>query len=148
MNHRSGYGKLGRTASHRKALLRNMATSLVLKGSIETTVEKAKELKRVADRLVTLGKNDTLHSRRQAMEFLMETNKYESNIKTKRSAVHTLFTDIAPKFSNRNGGYTRVIRTRLRQGDNAQLAIIQFVEALQSDASEAAPRKRRVAVAE
>ena len=141
MNHRKAFRKLGRTPSHRKALLRNLATSLIIEGKIETTLEKAKELRRVADKMVTLGKRGNLHSRRRAMAYLMQINRKENHDAKKLTAVHKLFNEISPKFSERSGGYTRVIRTRKRVGDNAQLAIIEFVgEELESKTK----RRRRV----
>ena len=140
MNHRNAFRKLGRTASHRRAMLRNMTTSLVLHNRIETTIQKAKELKSVADKLVTLGKNDTLHSRRQAMAYLFAINRTADGNAQKWTAVHKLFTEIAPRYAARNGGYTRVIRTRKREGDNAQLAMIEFVE---SDVQSQKPEKKR-----
>lgn len=146
MNHAKAFRKLGRTPSHRRALLRNLATSLVLHNRIETTLPKAKELKRVADKLVTLGKKNSLHARRQAAGYLFaenrESSKPEHN-KTKLSAVHKLFEEIAPRYSERNGGYTRVVRSRVRDGDKAQMAIIEFVEE-ELKAKEPARKKRKV----
>ncbi len=127
MRHRKAGRKLGRTPAHRRALLRNLSTALILQEKIETTVPKAKELKRVADKLVTLGKKNTLSSRRQAMAFLMPIHRRVDGAKFKFTAVHKLFEEIAPRFAERNGGYTRVVRTRRRGGDNAELAIIEFV---------------------
>lgn len=143
MRHQHAFRKFSRTPSHRRAMFRNLATALILNENIETTIEKAKELKRVADKLVTLGKKDSLHNRRQAMRFLMPVNKEASGNAQKWTAVHKLFTDIAPRFSSRAGGYTRVIRTQVRQGDKAQLAYIGFVEAGEVQAK-AEPKKRRV----
>jgi len=140
MNHRKAFRKLNRTASHRRALLRNLATSLVLHNRIETTLPKAKELKRVADKLVTLAKKDSLHARRQAMTFLFAINRHAEGSAEKLTPVHKLFTEIAPRYAERNGGYTRVIRTRKRDGDKAQLALIEFVEA---DVQAQKPEKRR-----
>ncbi len=128
MNHRKAYRKLGRNPSHRRALFRNLATSLILHNRIETTLHKAKELRRVADKLVTLGKKDSLHSRRQAMSYLFAINRKENGSKEKLTAVHRLFTEIAPRYKERDGGYTRVVRTRNRNGDNAKMAVIEFVE--------------------
>ena len=128
MRHNKGYRKLSRTSSHRKAMFRNMATSLMIHEHIETTLPKAKELKRIADKLVTLGKKGSLHDRRKAMSFLMPVNREAKGNASKLTAVHKLFEEIAPRYSERSGGYTRVLRTRRREGDNAQLAIIQFVE--------------------
>ena len=108
--------KLGRTASHRRALLRNQVTSLVLHGRIETTEAKAKAIKPLADKMVTLGKRGDLHARRQAAAFLKQPE-----------AVKRLFDEIAPKYEDRNGGYTRIIKTGPRRGDAAPMAIIEWV---------------------
>jgi len=128
MRHKKAFQKLGRKAPHRKALFRNLATSLILHDSIRTTVVKAKELKRIADKLVTLGKTDTLHNRRQAMSYLFAINQEQTGNAKKLTAVHRLFTEIAPKFAARNGGYTRVVRIGVRPGDCTEMAVIQFVE--------------------
>lgn len=144
MRHKKAFGKLNRSTSHRKALLRNLATSLVIHETIETTLPKAKELKRVADKLITLGKTDSLHRRRQAMQFLQPINKTAPRNALKWTAVHKLFTDLAPRYNERAGGYTRVLRTEKRDGDNAQLAIIQFVEG--SVAKKAEKKRQRKVV--
>lgn len=125
-------------------MFRNLATALVLHDSIETTLPKAKELKRVADKLVTLGKTDTLHNRRRAMQFLMPVNKEAKNETEKWTAVHKLFTDIGLRYAERSGGYTRVLKTRVRPGDKAQMAYIGFVEAGVKPKAEDKKRKRRV----
>ena len=117
------YSRLRRSSDQRKALLRDLVTDLILNGKIETTVAKAKELKRLADKMVTLGKTNTLASRRRAAEFI----RFEKDAEGK-FAVQKLFSEIAPKFANRNGGYTRVIKTGFRRGDAAPLAIIEWVE--------------------
>ena len=140
MRHKKAFRKLGRNPSHRRALFRNMATSLILHDQIETTLPKAKELKRVADKLITLGKTDSLHNRRQAMGFLMPQNRTAEGNAQKWTAVHKLFTELAPRFSERHGGYTRVLRTRKRDGDKAQMAVIQFVE---GTVEQKAPKRRR-----
>ena len=118
-----GYRTFGRKASQRKALFRDLITDLILNGRIETTLEKAKDLQRVADKMVTLGKKNTLASRRQAAKLIRfemaDENQY---------AIQKLFSEIAPKFQERNGGYTRVLKTGPRRGDNAPMAIIEFVE--------------------
>jgi large subunit ribosomal protein L17 len=129
MRHKNAFQKLSRTPAHRRALFRNLATALVLNNRITTTLPKAKELKRIADKLVTLGKRNTLHSRRQAMAYLMVINREADYNAHKLSAVHQLFTVIAPRYVERNGGYTRVLRLGNRSGDNAEMAIIEFVEA-------------------
>ena len=119
----AGYSRLRRNSAQRKALLRDLVTDLILNGSIETTAVKAKELKRLADKMVTLGKAGTLAARRQAAEMIRFEKDAEGNF-----AIQKLFNEIAPKFANRNGGYTRVIKTGVRRGDATQMAIIQFVE--------------------
>jgi large subunit ribosomal protein L17 len=130
MRHGHGFRKLNRSSSHRRALLRNMATSLVLEGRITTTLPKAKELKKVADKLITLGKTDTLHARRLALGYLMAIDREATGNVHKKSAMHKLFTELAPQFAERNGGYTRVIRlSEYRDGDKAEMAVIEFVEA-------------------
>jgi len=143
MRHQKAFRKLGRNPTHRRALFRNLATSLIIHDRIETTLPKAKELKRVADKLVTLGKKNTLHARRQALGYLFEVNKHDPKCRTKDTAVHKLFTEIAPSFSDRNGGYTRVLRTRVRDGDKAQMAIIEFVSE-EVQAKDTGRKKRRV----
>ena len=117
------YSRLRRSSDQRKALLRDLVTDLILNGQIETTLTKAKELKRLADKMVTLGKTNTLASRRQAASFI----RFEKDEEGKY-AVQKLFAEIAPKFANRNGGYTRVIKTGFRRGDAAPMAIIAWVE--------------------
>ena len=118
-----GYRKLGRNSSQRKAMFRDLLTDLILNGRIETTFYRAKELQRLADKMVTLGKKGTLASRRQAAKLVRfevdENNNY---------AIQKLFSEIAPKFADRNGGYTRVLRLEPRRGDSAPMAIIEFVE--------------------
>ncbi len=108
--------KLGRTADHRVSMLRGLVTYLLKNGSVETTVTRAKELRSVADKMITLGKTNTLHSKRQALSYI-----------TDRDVVKKLFDEIAPKYADRNGGYTRILKTGPRQGDAAEMAIIQLV---------------------
>ena len=117
------YSRLRRSSDQRKALLRDLVTDLILNGRIETTETKAKELKRLADKMVTLGKTNTLHSHRQAASFVRFEKDAEGNY-----AIQKLFSEIAPKFANRNGGYTRVIKTGFLRGDAAPMAIIEWVE--------------------
>ena len=117
MRHRKRHGKLGRTSAHRKALLRNMVTSLLDHELIETTDAKAKELRRVADRMITLGKRGDLHARRQAL----------SVIKDKRVTAK-LFEQLADRYRERPGGYTRVLKTRVRVGDAAAMSIVELVD--------------------
>lgn len=116
MRHQVSMRKLGRTASHRTAMLRNMLTSLFEHEQIETTVAKAKELKRLADKYITLSGKDTLHARRQAYSFIRS-----------KEVVQKLFSVIGPRYQGRRGGYTRVLRTRVRAGDAAPMAVIQLV---------------------
>ncbi len=117
------YSRLRRSSDQRKALLRDLVTDLILNGQIETTLAKAKELKKIADKMVTLGKAGTLHARRQAAAFVRFEKDVEGNY-----AIQKLFNEIAPKFASRNGGYTRVIKTGFRRGDSAPMAIISWVE--------------------
>ncbi len=114
--------RLGRTAEHRVALLRNMATDLILKGKISTTEMKAKELRSVVDHLITVAKKDDLAARRNVAAYLR-------NVSTKdgKSAVQVLFEEVAPRYKDRNGGYTRVTKTGFRRGDAAPMATIELV---------------------
>lgn len=108
--------KLGVKTPHRKAMLANMCSSLILNKRIETTLPRAKELRRMADRMVTLGKRKTIHARRQALKVLRDTK-----------AVKAVFDDIAPQFDERNGGYTRIMKLGFRRGDSAPMAIIEYI---------------------
>jgi large subunit ribosomal protein L17 len=117
MRHLKQGRKLGRTAAHRTALLRNLATALLEHGRIITTEAKAKELRRVTDKLVTLGKRGDLHARRQALQVI------RSN-----AVVRKLFDEVAPRCAARNGGYTRVLRLGYRPGDAAAMAVIELVD--------------------
>ena len=112
-----GTRKLGRTTEHRNAMLRGMVTLLLEKGAIETTLSRAKELRCVADKMITLGKKNTLASRREALAYI-----------TKEDVVKKLFDDIAPKYSNRVGGYTQVYKLGPRRGDAAEMALIKLVD--------------------
>ena len=116
--------KFGRNADHRKAMLRNMATSVILHGKIETTEMKAKDLSSVVDEMITLGKRGDLHARRQAAAYIRNVVADE---KTEQTVLQKLFDEVAPKYKERNGGYTRVIKTGNRRGDNAPMAIIELV---------------------
>lgn len=117
MRHRIETRKLGRSSSHRDAMLRNMVTSLIDKGRITTTLEKAKELRRVADRMVTLGKQGDLAARRRAGSFIRSD-----------SALKKLFSEVALWSQTRPGGYTRILQLGIRPGDGATKAIIEFVD--------------------
>jgi large subunit ribosomal protein L17 len=117
-----GYRKLGRNSAQRKALLRDLVTDLIINEKIETTFEKAKELQRLADRMVTLGKKGDLAARRLAARYI-RLEKTEAG----EYALHKLFATIAPQYQNRNGGYTRVLKLGPRRGDSALMAVIEFV---------------------
>lgn len=116
--------KFGRTADHRKAMLRNLATSVIMNGSVETTEMKAKDLRSVVDELITLAKRGDLHARRQAASFVRNV----TDEKTGQTAVQKLFNELGPKYQDRNGGYTSVIKTRNRRGDGASMAVIKLVD--------------------
>lgn len=111
-----GSRKLGRPTNHRQAMLRGLVTYLLENGRIETTVTRAKEVRAMAERMITLGKENTLHSRRQALAYV-----------TKEDVVKKLFDEIAPKYEATNGGYTRIIKTGPRRGDAAEMCIIELV---------------------
>jgi len=116
MRHRVHGRKLGRPTPHRIALLRNLCTSLIEHERLTTTVQKAKEMRPLAEKLITLGKTGSLHARRQAAGFLL-----------KAAVLQKLFDNIALRFADRNGGYTRIIKLGYRQGDGADLAIIELL---------------------
>lgn len=117
MRHRKKGRKLSRTASHRRATLRNMATSLFRHGKIETTTAKAKELRPYAERLITLGKRGDLHARRLAGRKIQE-----------RDVLGILFDDLGPRFADRPGGYTRILKLGSRKGDAAEMSLIELVD--------------------
>ncbi|MBP3447465.1 MAG: 50S ribosomal protein L17 [Clostridia bacterium] len=112
----AGTRKLGRPTDHRIAMLKNLVTALLEHGKIETTVTRAKETRALAEKMITLAKQDTLHARRQALAFI-----------TKEDVVKKLFEEIAPKYQERNGGYTRIIKTFERRGDAALMSVIELV---------------------
>ena len=112
-----GPRKLGRTSAHRKAMLRGLVTYLLEEGKVETTLTRAKEVRSVAEKMITLGKKNTLASYRQALAYI-----------TKEDVAKKLFVEIAPKYENRNGGYTRIYKLGPRRGDAAEMAIITLVE--------------------
>ncbi|HZO81983.1 MAG TPA: 50S ribosomal protein L17 [Candidatus Binataceae bacterium] len=128
MRHLNSGRKLNRTSAHRKALMRNLVLSLIRHERIRTTDAKAKELRRWAERMVTLGKRADLAARRRAYAFIGS-----------HTAVKKLFDEIAPRFKERNGGYTRIVKYGVRRGDAAPLSIIEFTGASES----AAPRKKK-----
>ncbi|KAI9031562.1 ribosomal protein L17 [Phycomyces nitens] len=118
MHHGKHFRRLNRTSSHRNALLRNLASSLIEFGRIETTVAKAKELKPIADSMITLGKKGNVEAKRQAIAYL-----YSPTV-----TVPKLFDELAPRFAQRNGGYTRIQRIGNRYGDNAPMAVIEYID--------------------
>ena len=111
-----GTRKLGRASDNRKAMLRAMVTFLLEKGKIETTVSRAKEVRSMTEKMITLGKQNDLHSKRQAYAFI-----------TKETVAKKVFDEIAPKYADKNGGYTRIIKIGPRRGDAAEMAIIELV---------------------
>lgn len=117
MRHLNGYRKLGRRSDHRRAMLRNMTTSVVLHERIDTTVQRAKEIRSLVEKMVTLGKRGDLHARRAAASYLFDD-----------AAVAKLFGDLATRFKSRSGGYTRILKRGVRVGDSAQLATLEFVD--------------------
>ncbi len=112
----AGTRKLGRTSDHRRAMLRAMVTYLLEKGKIETTVTRAKEVRSMAEKMITIAKSSDLHSKRQVYSFI-----------TKETVAKKLFDEIAPKYAETNGGYTRIIRTGPRRGDAAEMSIIELI---------------------
>jgi len=118
----AGYSKLNRRSDQRKAMLRDLVTQLIIHERIETTETKAKELRRLVEKMVTLGKKNTLASRRQAAETVRFLEADEN-----KNALQKLFDDIAPRYADRQGGYTRIYKVGPRRGDATEMAIIEFV---------------------
>ena len=118
MRHRNAGFKLGRNTSHRRALLRNLVTSVIVEDRVETTVAKAKAVRPLVEKMITLGKKGDLHSRRQALSFLMTDE-----------SVKRLFETVAPRYGDRQGGYLRIVRTGFQQGDGAEKAFIELLGA-------------------
>ena len=112
----AGSRKLGRTSDHRKAMLRAMVTFLLENGKIETTVTRAKEVRAMAEKMITIGKAGDLHSKRQVLSYV-----------TKEDVAKKLFDELAPKYADRNGGYTKIVKIGPRRGDAAEMAIIELV---------------------
>ena len=141
MRHRNYGRKLSRNTEHRRALLRNLVTSLILEERIETTAPKAKAARGIAEEMITLGKRGDLHARRQAARYFLTA-----------PAVKKLFEDVAKRYTSRSGGYTRIVRTGWRKGDGADTAVLEFLgtEVLQRKAEKRAERleKRRKAAEE
>ncbi|MGB9661570.1 MAG: 50S ribosomal protein L17 [Moorellaceae bacterium] len=111
-----GYRKLGRRSDHRRMLLRNIVTSFLREGRVQTTEPRGKELKRIADKMITLAKRGDLHARRQALAYLLDED-----------VVTKLFKEIAPRYADRNGGYTRLVKVGYRRGDGSPLVLVELV---------------------
>ena len=111
-----GHRKLGRPTAHRKAMLRNQTTDLLREGRITTTLTRAKETRRMAEKMITLGKRGDLHARRQALAYIYD-----------ETVVKELFDNIAPRYADRNGGYTRILKLGPRQGDTAEMVFLELV---------------------
>ena len=120
MRHRNGGFKLGRNTSHRRAMLRNLVTSIILNDRVETTITKCKASRPIVEKMITLGKKGDVHSRRQALAYLMTDE-----------SVARLFTTVAPRYATRPGGYLRITRTYARKGDAAEMAVIELLGAEQ-----------------
>lgn len=133
-----GTRKLGRTTDHRKAMLRGMVTYLLENGKVETTVTRAKEVRAMAEKMITVAKDNTLHAKRQAFAYI-----------TKDTVVKKLFDEIAPQYAGVNGGYTRIIKTGTRRGDAAEMCIIELVKKEDAEAAKKPARRagRRTAKA-
>ena len=134
MRHGHGLRKLNRTTSHRLAMFRNMAVSLLRHESITTTLPKAKELRRVVEPLITIGKSPSLANRRLAFNRLRD-----------RATVSKLFSELAPRYAKRNGGYLRILKNGFRKGDNAPLALVTLMDNPQSAAEAAKPQAKKAA---
>ena len=126
MRHRNGLRKLNRTSAHRQAMLRNMTNSLLRHEAIKTTLPKAKELRRVVEPMITLGKKPSLANRRLAFNRLRD-----------REMVTKLFRDLGPRYAKRNGGYLRILKFGFRQGDNAPMALVELLDRPAQEESEA-----------
>jgi large subunit ribosomal protein L17 len=126
MRHRNGLRKLNRTSAHRQAMLRNMTNSLLRHEAIKTTLPKAKELRRVVEPMITLGKKPSLANRRLAFNRLRD-----------REMVTKLFSDLGPRYAKRNGGYLRILKFGFRQGDNAPMALVELLDRPAQEESEA-----------
>ncbi len=131
MRHGCAGRQFGRNSGHRKALLRMLVTALLKNEKIETTAAKAKEIRPLAEKLITLAKRGDLHARRQALGFIQDD-----------AVVGSLFAQIAPRFTSRNGGYTRIVPTRTRPGDAAPLAVIELVERQTKETTDTAGQKK------
>ena len=129
-----GTRKLGRTTAHRKAMLRGMVTLLLKNGQIETTLTRAKEVRSMAEKMITLGKKNTLASRRAALAYI-----------TDEKVVYKLFNEIAPTYENRNGGYTQIFKLGARRGDAAEMAIVKLIKEESAAVEEVKPAEEKKA---
>ena len=132
MRHRLGLRKLNRTSAHRLAMLRNMTNSLLRHESIKTTLPKAKELRRVAEPIITLGKKPSLANRRLAFDRLRD-----------REMVVKLFAELGPRYANRNGGYLRILKFGFRDGDNAPMALVELLDQPETEADAKPPKETK-----
>jgi large subunit ribosomal protein L17 len=130
MRHRNGGFKLGRNTSHRRALLRNLVTSIILNDRVHTTITKAKATRPIVEKMITLGKNGSVHARRQALAYMMTPE-----------SVDRLFSIVAPRYETRPGGYSRIVRTGVRKGDASEMAYIELLGAEQELSEKAAKRE-------
>ncbi|NIZ40229.1 50S ribosomal protein L17 [Entomospira entomophila] len=126
MNNKTGFNRLGRNASHRRALLKNLATSLIMHGKIQTTQAKAKELRSFVEKLVTRARVDSVHNRRMVARVI-----------TEKDVAKKLFTEVAPRYVGRPGGYTRIVKIGQRRGDASEMVVIEFVDAVADNKKEA-----------
>jgi len=132
MRHLKGGFKLRRNPAHRKALLRNLAASLIEHNRVHTTLAKAKAVRPIVEKMITIGKSGTLADKRRAMAFLFQ-----------RKTVHLLFDEVAPRFMDRKGGYTRIIKTDFRKGDGAEMAFLEFTDYIYEDKSKKAAKDKK-----
>jgi large subunit ribosomal protein L17 len=132
VRHRRSGRKLGRDASHRKALYANLTGALIAHGRIKTTAAKAKEVRPIAEQMITLGRRGGVHARRQALAYLRS-----------QDVVHLLFSDVGPRFADRNGGYSRIVRIGPRQGDAAEMVYLELVDFVPEATAPPAPRRAR-----
>ncbi len=132
MRHRNGGFKLGRNTSHRRAMLRNLVTSIIVHDRVETTITKCKATRPIVEKMITLGKKGDVHSRRQALAYLMTDE-----------SVTRLFSVVAPRYATRAGGYLRIVRTYTRKGDAAEMAVIELLGA-ENELNEKAKKREEV----
>ena len=128
-----GTRKLGRPTAHRKAMLRGMVTLLLENGQVETTLTRAKEVRSVAEKMITLGKKNTLASRRTALAYI-----------TKEDVVTKVFAELAPMYENRNGGYTQIFKLGPRRGDGAEMAIVKLIDYVKPEEKKSAKKEKKV----